>query len=92
MTFHSISEMKIHITIIILSVSRIYGPKYVNNEWKTQTNEEIINMFNTPDMFSAVKSKRIEWLGHVQRMERDRGVKTIFEDKPSGRWRVGRPN
>jgi hypothetical protein len=70
---------------------RIYGPKYINNEWKARTSEEIINMFISSDMVSTIKSKRIECLGHIQRMERDRGVKRIFEDKPGGRWRVGRP-
>jgi hypothetical protein len=63
----------------------IYGPKYINNEWKTQTNEEIMNMFNAPDIISTIKSKRIEWLGHIQRMARQRGVNRIFEDKPGGR-------
>jgi hypothetical protein len=45
----------------------------------------------TPNIVSTIKSKRIEWLGHIQNMERDRGVKRIFEDKPNGRWRVERP-
>jgi hypothetical protein len=39
---------------------RIYGPKYINNEWKNHTNEEVINMFNAPDIISTIKSTRIE--------------------------------
>jgi hypothetical protein len=70
---------------------RIYVPKYINNEWKTRTNEEIMNMFNGPDIISTIKSKRIKWLGHIQRIGRERGVKWIFEYKPGGRRRVGRP-
>jgi hypothetical protein len=50
-----------------------------------------MNMFNASDIISTIKSKRIEWLGHIQRMARERGVKRIFEDKPGGRRRVGRP-
>jgi hypothetical protein len=50
-----------------------------------------MNMFNTPDIISTIKSNRIEWLGHIQRMAREKGVKRIFEDKPGGRRRVGRP-
>jgi hypothetical protein len=49
-----------------------------------------MNMFNASDIISTIKSKRIEWLGHIQRMARERGVKRMFEDKPGGRWRVGR--
>jgi hypothetical protein len=30
---------------------------------------------------STTKSKIIEWLGHIQRMAREIGVKRIFEDK-----------
>jgi hypothetical protein len=53
--------------------------------------EEIISMFNAPDIISTIKRKRIEWPGHIQRMARERCVKRIFEDKPGGRWREGRP-
>jgi hypothetical protein len=64
---------------------RIYGPKHINNEWKTQTNEEIMNMFNSPDIISTIKSKRIEWLGHTQRMARERGyLKT--NQMADGEW------
>jgi hypothetical protein len=50
-----------------------------------------MHMFNASDIISTIKSKRIEWLGHIQRMTRERGVKRIFEDKPGGRRRAGRP-
>jgi hypothetical protein len=39
----------------------------------------------------TVKTKRREWLGHIGRVTRERGVKRIFEDIPGGRRRVGRP-
>jgi hypothetical protein len=50
-----------------------------------------MNMFNVPDIISTKKSKRTEWLGHIQRMARERSLKMIFEDKPGDRRRVGRP-
>jgi hypothetical protein len=28
-------------------------------------------MFNAPDIISTIKSKRIEWLGHIQIMARE---------------------
>jgi hypothetical protein len=62
----------------------------INSDWKTRTNEEIINVFNIPDIVSVIKSKRTEWLGHVQRMEGARSVERIFKDKPGGRRIVGR--
>jgi hypothetical protein len=36
------------------------------------------------------KRKRLEWLGHVIRMDQRR-VKKIFDSKPEGRRKVGRP-
>jgi hypothetical protein len=54
-------------------------------------NGEIISMFNAPDTISTIKSKRIEWLGHIQRLAREKGAKRIFEYKPGGRLRAGRP-
>jgi hypothetical protein len=47
-------------------------------------------MFNPPNIFSKIKSKIVEWLGNIQRMAREKGIKRIFEDKPGGRRRVGR--
>jgi hypothetical protein len=32
-------------------------------------------MFNVPYIISTIKSKRIEWLGDIQRMARERGVR-----------------
>jgi hypothetical protein len=47
-------------------------------------------MFNPPNIISKIKSKIVEWLGNIQRMAREKGIKRIFEDKPGGRRRVGR--
>jgi hypothetical protein len=58
---------------------------------ETLTNEEIMNMFNDPGIISTIKSNILEWPCHIQIMARNRGVKRIFEDKPCGRRRVGRP-
>jgi hypothetical protein len=56
----------------------------------SQNISSISSMFNASAIVSTIKSKRIEWLGRIQRMERDKCVKRIFEDKLDDRWRVGR--
>jgi hypothetical protein len=53
--------------------------------------ELIFNMFNVRDVVSTIKSKRIERLGQIQRMQVDGGVKRISGDKLGGKWRMGRP-
>ena len=40
---------------------------------------------------TRLKSKRISWLGHVIRMEENRIEKKLFNGKPGGRRRIGRP-
>ena len=45
----------------------------------------------TPDIVSIIKIRRLEWLGHVVRMNETMSVKKIFEGKLEGRRRRGRP-
>ena len=42
-------------------------------------------------MFVVIKFRRLEWLGHVVRMNETRSVKKIFEGKLEGRRGRGRP-
>ena len=46
--------------------------------------------YKTPDIVSRIKIRRLEWLGHVVRMNETRPVKKIFERKLGRRGR-GRP-
>ena len=39
----------------------------------------------------VVKSKRIEWAGHVARMVEDRVVQRVLVGKPEGKSPLGRP-
>jgi hypothetical protein len=47
--------------------------------------------YKTPDIVSIIKIRRLEWLGHVVRMNETRTVKKIFEGKLEGRRSRGRP-
>jgi len=50
---------------------RIYGPKYENGEWKSQTNRELEEMSKGENIVKWIKGQRISWLGHLERMEED---------------------
>jgi hypothetical protein len=43
------------------------------------------------DIVSALKTRRLEWLGHIIIMNETRIVKKIFEEKLEGRRGRGRP-
>lgn len=71
---------------------RIFGPVRVNqNEWRIRTNEEVQEMYDEINIATYVKLNRLRWLGHVVRASEDRVLARIFNGRPSGRRRVGRP-
>jgi transcription termination factor 2 len=70
---------------------KIYGPKCEQGVWRIRSNLEIQNMYKSPDIVTEIKLRRLEWLGHVIRMEDTRLPKMVFNAKPEGRCGVGRP-
>jgi len=51
----------------------------------------LMTKYKTPDIVSIIKIRRLEWLGHVVRMNETRCAKKIFEGKLEGRRGRGRP-
>jgi hypothetical protein len=72
---------------------RIFGPKRdeVSGEWRRLHNEELHNLYSSPDIIRQVKSRRMRWAGHVARMGEERKVCKILVGKPEGKRRLGRP-
>jgi hypothetical protein len=64
---------------------RIYGPKYENREWKSQTNQELEEMSKGENVVKWIKGQRISWLVHLERLEEDRMPKKIFTQNWNGR-------
>jgi hypothetical protein len=50
-------------------IRKIYGPVMENNVWRIRYNEEINTLLKGEDIVRLIKSQRIKWLGHVERME-----------------------
>ena len=70
---------------------KIYGPTKENGRWRIKTNEELMTKYKNPDIVSIIKIRRLEWLGHIVRMNETGSVKKIFEGKLEGRRGRGRP-
>jgi hypothetical protein len=72
---------------------RIFGPKRdeVTGEWRKLHNEELHNLYSSPDIIRQVKSTRMRWAGHVASMEEERKVYKVLVGKPEGKRPLGRP-
>jgi hypothetical protein len=71
---------------------RIFGRvrDLVMQEWRKLHNEELHNLYSSPDIITQVKSRRMRWAGHVARMREDRKVYKILVGKPEGKRPLGR--
>ena len=72
---------------------RIFGPKRdgVTGEWRKLHNEELNELYSSPNIVRVIKSRRLKWAGHVARMEEGRGVHEVLVGKPDGKRPLGRP-
>jgi hypothetical protein len=69
---------------------RIYGPVCIQGEWRLRTNAELNNLLGHADLVRFIKSQRLSWLGHVERMEEQRMPRKILKNKMRGTKRKGR--
>ena len=61
----------------------------VTGEWRRLHNEELNDLYSSPNIVRVIKSRRMRWTGHVARMGEERGVYRVLLGKPEGRrpWR-----
>ena len=73
---------------------KVFGPKRdeMTGEWRKLHNEELNDLYSSPNIVRAVKSRRMRWAGHVARMGEDRGVHRVLVGKPEGNSHWGDQN
>jgi hypothetical protein len=54
-------------------------------EWRRLQNEELNDLYTSPNIVWVIKSRRMRWAGHVARMGEERGVYRVLVGKPEGR-------
>jgi hypothetical protein len=50
-----------------------------NNVWRIRYNEELNTLLKGEDIVRFIKSQRITWLGHVERMEENAMPKRVLK-------------
>jgi len=72
---------------------RIFGPKRDELPWGVEKlhNEELSDLYPSPNIVCVIKSRKIRWAGHTVRMGQRRSVYRVVLGKPEGKRPLGRP-
>ena len=69
---------------------RIFGATRdgVTGEWRKLHNEELNDLYCSPNTIRLIKSRRMRWVGHVARMVERRGAYRVTVWKHKGKTKV----
>jgi len=63
---------------------KIFEPKRdeVTGKWRRLHNEELNDLYSSPNSVRVITSRKMRWAGHVAHMGERRGVYRVLERKP----------
>jgi hypothetical protein len=69
----------------------ICGPRRdkVTGEWRKLHNEELKDMYSSPNIIRTIKPRRMGWAGHVARVGERRGIFRILVENLRERDHLG---
>jgi len=71
---------------------RIFGPRRDEvTEWRRLHNEELNDLYSSPNIVRVIKSIKMRWAGHVAGMGDEKGAYRVLLGKPEGKRPLGRP-
>ncbi|CAG9118642.1 unnamed protein product [Plutella xylostella] len=66
---------------------KMLGPtRREDGSWRVRKNQEMEDLISEPNIIGQIKSQRLRWLGHLQRMGEDRGARATAQDRDL--WRL----
>ena len=69
----------------------IYPKRDENGEWGRLHNEDLHNLYRSPNIVKVIKSRRLWWAGHVAWMEEGRRAFKMLTGKPTEKRSLGMP-
>jgi len=74
------------------ALRRIFGPKRdeVTREWGDLHNEELNDLYSSPNIVRVIKSRRMRWAVHIASMWERRSLYRVLVGKPEGKRPLGR--
>ena len=68
-------------------VLRLFGPRReeVMGEWRRLHNEELNDLYSSPNIVRVIKSRRMRWAGHVARMGEEKGAYRVLVGETGGK-------
>jgi hypothetical protein len=71
---------------------KIFGPRREEDgSWRKLHNDELHNLYSSPNIAGVIKSRRMRWVGHVACLGEGRGVYGVLDGMPEGKKPMGRP-
>jgi hypothetical protein len=72
---------------------RIFGPKRdeVTGEWRRLHNEELYDLYSSPNIILVIKSRSTRWAGHMAHMGEIRGAYRVFVGRTEEKRPLGKP-
>ena len=72
-------------------IRRMSGEIKVNENWRKRYDKELMLQFGGLDVLSFVRMSRVNWIGHVNRMDSKSEVSQVFNNNSQGSRLWGRP-
>jgi hypothetical protein len=71
---------------------KIFGPNRfeVTGEWRRPHNEELYDLYASPNIIRVIKPTSMRWAGHVARIGDRRGAYRVLVGRPDGKRPLGR--
>jgi hypothetical protein len=63
----------------------------MRRDWRRMHNEELNDLYSSPNIVWVIKPRRMRWAGHVACTGEERGVYRVLVGKPEGRRPLVRP-